>query len=467
MDFQPGRTGRSGKRAKKDAKILRFPEGFFWGAACSSYQAEGAWRDDGKSESSWDVFCRKPGIVKGGADARVSIDHYHRYKADIKLMAEMGLQAYRFSTSWPRVIPGGTGRVNQKGLDYYDRYVDELLKNKIRPFLNLYHWDMPNQQELKGGFRSKETSYAFAEYAVAVARRLGDRVKDWMTFNEIKHIWEGCYNSDWNAPGLHLSEKINNQALHNTHLAHGLAVNAIRAYSTRTDVEVGAVHALWIRMPNNPGNKKDVLAAEKCFQYKSGRLFDPLYKGVYPEQTWSKGSEPEISSGEMRIISSPLDFFGLNVYGGMEVKYNPKAKHGWEEIEYDPSIPVTAMNWGVTPSAMYWAIKHVWDNYDIKKMYLTENGASYIDTITHDGKIHDSDRISFLSKYIAEMHRAMRDGYKLDGYFLWSLFDNFEWGAGYTQRLGCIYVDYPTQKRILKDSAGWYKDVIRTNSLKV
>ena len=465
MDFQPGIVTRNGKNTKNISKTLKFPKGFLWGAACSSFQCEGAWNEDGKSESSWDVFCRKPGIVKGGADARIAIDHYHRYKQDIKIMADVGIKAYRLSTSWPRVIPGGTGKVNEKGLDYYDRYIDELLKNNIRPFINLYHWDMPNVQELRGGFRSKETSYAFAEYAITVVRRLGDRVKDWMTFNEIKHMWEGCYDSDWNAPGLHLSEKINNQALHNTHLAHGLATNAIRAYSTRNDVEVGLVHALWIRMPRDPKNKKDVWAAEKCFLDKSGRLFDPIYKGEYPKNMWSKGAEPEITKDEMRIISTPMDFFGLNVYGGCDVKYNPKERSGWEEILYDPNVPVTSMNWVVTPSAMYWAIKNVWDNYDIKKMYITENGAAYVDIVGHDGKVHDWDRLNFLNKYIEEMHKAIKDGYNVDGYFLWSLFDNFEWAQGYNQRLGCVYVDYRTQKRIFKDSAYWYKDLIKKNKM--
>ncbi|OGF51021.1 MAG: beta-glucosidase [Candidatus Firestonebacteria bacterium RIFOXYA2_FULL_40_8] len=451
---------------KKNAKTLKFPKGFLWGAACSSYQSEGAWKADGKSESSWDVFAKKPGIVKGGSDATVAIDHYHRYKSDIKIMAELGLKVFRFSTSWPRIIPNGTGKVNQKGLDFYDRYVDELLKYGIKPFITLYHWDMPNVQELKGGFREKATSYAFAEYTTAVVKRLGDRVKDWTTFNEIKHIWEGCYNSDWQAPGLHLSEKINNQALHNVHLAHGLATNVIRAYSTSC-TEVGVVHAMWIRMPRDPKNKKDVWAAEKCFINKNSRLLDPLYKGEYPAHMWSKGSVPEITKEEMKIISTPLDFFGLNVYGGCDVKYNPKEKSGWEEILYDPTVPVTTMNWGVTPNAMYWAVKHIQDNYDIKKMYITENGAAYLDVITHDGKIHDTDRINFLNQYLSELHRAMKAGYKVDGYFLWSLFDNFEWASGYTQRLGCVYVDYPTQKRILKDSAYWYKSVIKGNGIKI
>ncbi|OGF46637.1 MAG: beta-glucosidase [Candidatus Firestonebacteria bacterium RIFOXYC2_FULL_39_67] len=451
---------------KKGAKVLKFPKGFLWGAACSSFQAEGAWKEDGKSESIWDVFSKKPGIVKGGSDAKIAIDHYHRYKSDIKIMADLGFKVYRLSTSWSRIVPGGTGKVNEKGLDFYDRYIDELLKYGIKPFVNLYHWDMPNVQEQKGGFRNKETAHAFAKYSVAVVKRLGDRVKNWTTFNEIKHIWEGCYNSDWNAPGLHLSEKINNQVLHNTHLAHGLAVNAMRAYSTN-DINIGLVHAMWIRMPRDPENKKDLRAAEKCFLDKNSRLLDPIYKGEYPDCMWKKGAEPGINKEEMKIISTPLEFFGLNVYGGCDVKYNSKNKSGWEEILFDPDTPVTAMNWGVTPKAMYWGIKHIWDNYNIKKLYISENGASYTDTITHDGRIHDTDRINFLNQYMSEMHRAIKDGYKVDGYFLWSLFDNFEWAQGYTQRFGCVYVDYPTQKRIWKDSAYWYKSVMKSNGIRI
>ncbi|MEI6846110.1 MAG: family 1 glycosylhydrolase, partial [Candidatus Firestonebacteria bacterium] len=276
-----------------------------------------------------------------------------------------------------------------------------------------------------------------------------------------------CYNSDWNAPGLHLSEKINNQALHNTHLAHGLALNAIRAASPNKKTEVGLVHALWIRMPRDPKNKKDVKAAEACFLAKSGRLLEPLYRGVYPAGMWSKGNEPEITAEEMKLISAPTDFFGLNVYGGCDVKYNAKEKTGWEEILFDPEVPVTSMNWGVTPKSMYWAVKNVYDNYPVKKMYITENGAAYIDIVTHDGRIHDTDRINFLKQYLSELHRAQKDGYKVDGYFLWSLFDNFEWAQGYTQRLGCVYVDYPTQKRTLKDSAYWYRSVIKNNGIKI
>lgn len=445
------------------AKLVKFPKDFLWGSAASSFQIEGAWREDGKSISNWDVFCKVPGKIKGGDDAHIAIDHYHRYKSDVAMMADLGMQSYRLSVAWPRVIPGGVGKVNAKGLDFYDRLIDELLKHDIRPFVNLFHWDMPNVLEQRGGWRSKAVVQAFADYAGVVADRLSDRVRDWTTFNEIKHIYEGCYQNGFNAPGLNLSARTNNQVLHNVHLAHGMATQALRA-AARKPIEVGLVHAFWLRTPLDENNPKDCKAAERCFLDKSGLLFDPIYKGRYPDNAWKPGEEPRITDAEMKIISTPLDFFGLNCYGGYPVAYDSKL--GYREVP-PHEAPRTTMGWSITPTSMYWAIKHVWDNYPVKKMYVTENGCAFVDVMTHDGKIHDSDRIGFLSSYIGQMQRAMQEGYAVDGYFLWSFFDNFEWTSGYSQRFGIVYVDYPTLKRTPKDSAYWYRDLIRRNAIEM
>lgn len=437
-----------------------FPKKFIWGAAASSFQTEGAWREGGKSPSNWDVFCRVPGKVKGGDDGRVAIDHYHRYKTDVALMARLGLQAYRLSVSWPRVLPNGTGKPNPKGLDFYDRLIDALLDHNIRPFVNLYHWDMPDVLEQAGGWRSKDVVRAFAEYAGVVSDRLSDRVRDWSTFNEIKHIYEGCYQGGFNAPGLELPLKENNQVLHNVHLAHGLATRAIRQHA-RGKVEVGLVHAFWLRMPLDENDPMDIKAAQKCFLDKSGLLFDPIYKGRYPDNAWKSGTEPVVTDEEMKVISTPLDYFGLNCYGGYAVTHDDNPA-GWREVPPSFDAPRTPMGWAITPTAMYWGIKHVWDNYPVKKMYITENGCSGVDVVTHDGKIHDEERVGFLTAHIQQVQRAIADGYRVDGYFVWSFFDNFEWTSGYSQRFGIVYVDYPTLKRTPKDSALFYRDLIRS-----
>ncbi len=443
-------------------KKLVFPKSFLWGAAASAFQTEGAWRADGKSPSSWDVFCRVPGKVKGGDDARIAIDHYHRYKTDIALMARLGLQAYRLSTSWPRVLPKGVGKPNPKGLDFYDRLIDTFLKHGIRPFVNLYHWDMPDVLERQGGWRNKSVVQAFADYAGVMSDLLSDRVSDWHTFNEIKHIFEGCFNFGFNAPGLSLSPRVNNQVLHNVHLAHGLATQAIRARA-KGKVQVGLVHAMWLRTPLDENDPKDRQAAEQCFRDKNGLILDPIYKGRYPDNAWKPGEEPDITDDEMRIISTPQDFFGLNCYGGAPVTYDEKL--GYREVPLPFDAPHTTMGWSITPQAMYWGIKNTWDNYPVKKLYVTENGCPGTDVVTHDGKIHDEDRIRFLSAHIAQMQRAMKEGYGVDGYFVWSLFDNFEWTQGYSQRFGIVHVDYPTQRRTPKDSAYFYRDLIRSRTL--
>ncbi len=442
---------------------MKFPKNFLWGAAASAFQTEGAWRANGKGLSNWDLFCRIPGKIKGGDDGRISIDHYHRYKSDIALMAKCGLQTYRLSISWPRVLPHGAGKPNPKGLAFYDRLIDTFLANGIRPFVNLHHWDMPEALDRKGGWRNRDVVQAFADYAGLMSDRLSDRVQDWITFNEIKHIYEGCYQGGWNAPGLLLSPQVNNQVLHNVHLAHGLAVQALRAHA-RQKISAGLVHAFWLRLPLDEQNLRDVVAAEHCFRDKNALLFDPLYKGRYPDNAWKPGEEPEILNDDMRHISTPLDFFGLNCYSGFHVTADD-SPIGYREVMPAFGTPCNTLGWPILPNSMYWAIKHVWDNYPVKRLNISENGYAGVDVVTHDGRVHDEDRIRYLSAHIREMQRAMQEGYSVDGYFVWSFFDNFEWCHGYSQRLGLVYVDYPTQRRISKDSFDFYRDLIRTRHL--
>jgi beta-glucosidase len=322
---------------------------------------------------------------------------------------------------------------------------------------------MPLALDHQGGWRNKDVVQAFADYAGLMSERLSDRVRDWITFNEIKHIYEGCYQGGWNAPGLLLSPRVNNQVLHHVHLAHGLAVQSIRARARRK-VDVGLVHAFWLRMPADEKKPRDVRAAERCFLDKSSLLFDPLYKGRYPANAWKPGEEPRITDEELRVIATPLDFFGLNCYGGFAVAADDTPA-GYREIMPAFDAPRTSMGWVVTPRAMYWSIKHVWDNYPVKRLHVAENGCACVDVLVHDGRVHDEDRIRFLRENIREMHRAMQDGYRVDGYFAWSFFDNFEWTLGYGQRLGLVYVDFPTQRRIPKDSFRFYRDLIRTRKI--
>jgi beta-glucosidase len=437
--------------------IYRFPSNFLWGAATASYQIEGAWNEDGKGESIWDRFSHTPGKITNGDTGDLTCDHYHRYPEDIALMRQLGLKAYRFSISWPRVIPNGMVPVNPKGLDFYDNLVDRLLAANIQPFATLYHWDLPQALEDKGGWRNRDTAHYFADYTAVMVKRLGDRVKHWATFNEplvaafAGHLWGE------HAPGIK-DEKIALQTAHNILVAHGLSVQAIR--SVDSDLQAGVVLSLWPVEPveDTPEN---ITVAEKTWQEGGDILFlDTIFKGHYPPAGWEKAGDnvPQIMPGDMALISQKLDFMGVNYYSRQLVDVTGERVRP-EGPEY------TEMNWEVCPPAFYRLLTRINREYRLPPLYITENGASFKDEVSPDGAVHDPRRESYLREHFIQVHKAMQDGVDMRGYFVWSLMDNFEWGHGFTKRFGLIRVDYETQQRTLKDSAKWYAGVIRENAV--
>jgi beta-glucosidase len=437
-----------------------FPEGFIWGAATASYQIEGAAAEDGRSSSIWDDFCKLPGRVRDGQSGREACNHYHMWEADLDLMAELGLKAYRFSVAWPRVVPGGMGAVNPKGLDFYERLVDGLLERGIQPFATLYHWDLPCTLEAKGGWRNRDTAQAFADYSATVAARLGDRVAAWATFNELHCVVDLGHRSGEHAPGAREPEQVIRQLTHHLLLGHGLAVRAVRAATP--GARVGLVH--------NPGPSipisetcEHIEAARQWFISKNGWMMEPLFRGQYPADEWERLADavPRVADGDLAIINEPLDFLGLNVYGATIVR-GPEP----QEIPHSPGFPASDMGWAITPDCVYWIVRHCAELYPVpREIYITENGCACADQVDQRGEVNDTARIEYLKGHIRAIHRATVERLPLKGYFVWSLMDNFEWGFGYTKRFGIVHVAYETQKRTPKMSAHWYSQVIRDNGL--
>jgi beta-glucosidase len=454
-------------------RAARFAKDFLWGAATSAYQIEGAAREEGKGPSVWDDFVRRPGIVRDEQTGDVACDFYHRYAEDIAHMRELGLRAFLFSISWPRVIPDGTGTVNTKGLDFYSRLVDALLGAGIEPIVTLFHWDTPLALECRGGWRVRNMLGWFADYAEVVARALANRVTYWLTINEPRSFIGGAYVNPVQAPGEKLSRAEALHAGHITLLAHGSAVQAIRANAEKSvrisypcDVspslpasestaDIAAAHESAFASP------LDHFSAERWWRENAWWL-DPVYLGEYPAEAMAAlgADAPEILAGDMETIHQPLDFLGANIYGGWDVRAGADGKP--EEEKFPAGYPMTAFSWQVTPDAMYWAPKWLSERYNMP-ILITENGCSTRDWISIDGKVHDPQRIDFTLRYLQALVRAASEGVPLHGYLHWSLLDNFEWQEGYTQRFGMIYVDFPTQKRVLKDSARWYTHIIATN----
>ncbi|NOX97188.1 MAG: beta-glucosidase [Nitrospirae bacterium] len=440
---------------------MHFPNKFIWGCATASYQIEGAFAEDGKGESIWDRFSHTPGKIKNGDTGDVACDHYHRFSEDVNMMAEINLPAYRFSISWSRILPSGTGKVNEKGLEFYDRLVDKLLEKQIIPFVTLYHWDLPQALEDRGGWRNKDIASAFAEYVKVVVNRLSDRVTNWMTLNELPCVAFLGYQDGYHAPGAKEPPQVVNQVIHNLLLAHGLGVQVVRTQAKKQP-EVGLVHNPAVKIPatNSP---EDFAAAKAAWFESNAWWFEPLYKGKYPRDLWQeKGKDvPEITDEEMEIISTPTDFLGLNMYTGALVKAdNTPGSKGFKEIPYPEDHPKTTMGWPINPDCIYYALKFPREKYDIPKLYVSENGCALNDVISEEGKVYDISRIHYLRDHFASAHRAIKEGINLAGYFVWTLMDNFEWAYGCSQRFGIIFTDYSSQKRILKQSALWYKDFI-------
>ena len=450
---------------------MSFPNNFVWGAAAASYQVEGAAFEDGKGLSVWDMFCRKEGTVWRGQTGAVACDHYHRYREDVAIMKEIGLQAYRLSISWPRVIPTGTGAVNPKGLDFYDRLVDELLAAGIEPWVTLFHWDYPYDLYCRGGWLNPYSSDWFADYTAVIADALSDRVTHWMTHNEPACFTGLGHQEGRHAPGDRLGFAQVLWATHNALLAHGKAVQVLRARARRP-LQISLAHAGGYMVPASH-QAADVEAARREMfaidptrrhMFNPGWWLDPIFFGRYPEDGWQAfgADAPPIKDGDMKTIKQPLDFLGVNLYfqQGPSIRAGVGGQPNY--VPFADGNPLTAFRWNVTPEVIYWAPRFLYERYHAP-IVITENGMSNIDWISLDGHVHDPQRIDYTQRYLLAYERAGRDGVDIRGYFYWSILDNFEWAEGFKERFGLVYVDYPSQRRVLKDSAYWYRQVIAAN----
>jgi beta-glucosidase len=433
-----------------------FPRDFVWGAATASYQIEGAANEDGRGESVWDRFCATPGKVRNGDSGAVACDFYHRYREDIGLMRELGLDGFRFSIAWPRVLPDGGGPVNRKGLDFYDRLVDELLGSGIRPFVTLFHWDTPQAVEDAGGWPARGTVDAFCAYVEAVAERLGDRVDHWITHNEPWVVsWVG-HGWGHHAPGR-TSEADALATAHHLLLSHGRAVELLRSRSPRSQVGITLNLDHVYPQSDSPGDE----AAARWTDGLHNRWFlDPIFRGAYPADMLDDWASimPEIHDGDLATIAAPIDFLGVNNYTSPLVAADSNG--GRSQIVRRPDVDRTDMGWEVVPDGLHDLLLRLHRDYAPRSIYVTENGAAFPDVRGHDGHIGDPERRAYLEAYIEAAGRAVAAGVPLRGYFAWSLLDNFEWAWGYWKRFGLVYVDYATLERIPKGSFYWYRDFI-------
>jgi beta-glucosidase len=443
-----------------------FPRGFLWGTATSAYQIEGAWKDDGKGESIWDRFVHTPGHIQNNDTGDIALDHYHRYKEDVQLQKNLGAKAYRFSISWPRIFPEGTGSLNAKGLDFYNRLTDDLLANGIEPFATLYHWDLPQAlQDSIGGWQSRDTAKAFADYAGYVGEKLSDRIRCFFTLNEISAFVELGHRTGVFAPGLKLSPASVNQVRHHAVLAHGLAVQAIRA-GAKPGTKVGPAENIAAVVPAVE-TSENISAAEVAMRELNAPVLTVMLEGRYTDAflTTAGDDAPKFSEEELKTIASPVDFVGINVYTPLFVRA-ANTPPGYEVLPPAKSHPRMASSWQVFgPETLYWAPRHLRKVWKVEDIYITENGCGTTDEPTMDGSIFDSDRIMFLRSHLAMLQRATSEGAPIRGYFLWSLVDNFEWSSGFDTKFGLFYADFGTQKRSPKLSASYYSEVIKRNAL--
>ena len=447
---------------------MGFPKDFLWGTATSSYQIEGGVNEDGKGRSIWDDFTRVPGTILDGSSGEVACDHYHRYREDVQLMADMGVKNYRFSISWPGIVPQGTGEINEKGVQFYSDLVDCLLEHGIRPFVTLYHWDMPSALHFKGAWLNDDMPEWFAEYTRVVARRLGDRVKDFFTINEPQCIIGNGYTNGDHAPGTiyHLPEKV--RMIHNLLKSHGRAVQVLR--EEIPGVRVGYAPCAEVVLPATD-RPEDIEAcrkkyfgmpvADRSLTWNVAWYSDPVCLGAYPEEGLKRFGQylPQGWEKDMSLISQPLDYYAQNIYQGHLFR---AGENGIEPVRFPVGHPKTALNWPVSPEALYWGPRFLYERYKLP-IIITENGMSAHDTVSLDGQVHDPYRIDFLNRYLLALRRAVEEGVKVAGYFQWSFLDNFEWAFGYQERYGLVHVDYQTLKRTPKDSYHWYRQVIATN----
>lgn len=438
--------------------FVKFPDGFRWGTATAAYQIEGACDTDGRGKSIWDIFSHTRGKIVDGSTGDMACDHYNRYKEDIQIMKDLNYNNYRFSISWPRVFPQGFGKVNQKGLDFYDRLVDELNNKGIEPFITLYHWDLPYELEKAGGWYNRKTAEHFAGYTEVVVKRLGDRAKFWATLNEPFVVAAQGYGLGEHAPGKRNFLKIFN-VVHNLLLAHGMAVDRIKGINR--DLKAGIVHACW---PCYPLKEKYGKTSDIANDYSLRLFFDPIFKARYPLSLerkirfFNKG----IKASDFDIISKPVDFIGVNVYSRHIVKpsWNPIVP--FKILPAGNDVKKTDMGWEIYPRSLYDVLNVIKEEYGNPEVYITENGAAFKDKL-ENGKVRDPERIEYLKQYLSELNRAIEDGANVKGYFQWTFMDNFEWAFGLTKRFGAVYVDYETQERIVKDSGRWYSRVCAGN----
>ncbi|GIJ07536.1 GH1 family beta-glucosidase [Micromonospora andamanensis] len=453
---------------------FRFPDNFLWGAATAAYQIEGAARDDGRGESIWDTFSRTPGKVHAGHTGDVACDHYHRYADDVAMMAELGLQAYRFSVSWPRIQPDGSGPVNPRGLDFYDRLTDALLGRGIDPIITLYHWDLPQTLQDQGGWTKRDTAEHFATYASAMYARLGDRVGTWTTLNEPWCSAYLGYGNGVHAPGVQ-DPGAAFSAVHHLLLAHGLAVQALRAGGAgRVGVTLNPADV----RPADPNSAADAAAARLVDGLHNRIFLDPLLVGGYPDDVREHVArivEPTfIEDGDEKIIAAPIDLLGINYYAPTYVAGRPDGAGGGGAypgtegaVQFlAPVGPLTDMGWMIEPAGLTRLLERIATDYPAVPLLITENGAAFPDkTADPTTPLQDSDRIAYLDGHLRAAHEAIARGVDLRGYLVWSLLDNFEWAEGYRKRFGIVHVDYLTQRRTPKSSARWYQEVISRNGL--
>ena len=437
---------------------ITFPKGFLWGVASSSYQIEGAWNEDGKGESIWDRFSHTPGNIMNGDTGDIACDHYHLYKKDVALMRELGVQAYWFSISWPRVLPKGKGDINRVGLEFYNRLVDELLEAGIEPWLCLYHWDLPQALQDEGGWVNRNIVRSFADYAELMARELGDKVKRWMIFNEPRCVaWLGHFIG-MHAPGIKNLE-LALKASHHLLLAQGKSIQTLREVSQDfqigTIVDLGTVHPI-------SDDEEDRVAASKLDEFWNRWFIDPLLKGEYPPLAEKLGLRP--SQEDMDLIKQPLDFLGVNYYTRLLATYDPSNPVTQAKV-VQKNTPVTEMGWEIYPNGLCEILTRLRKEYDDPVLYVTENGAAFEDNVKRNGGVQDDDRIAFLRDHMLAAYRAIKEGVRLNGYFVWAIIDNFEWAEGYSKRFGLVHTNYETLERTPKKSFYWYKRTIQNNGL--
>lgn len=446
-------------------KPLNFPKNFVWGVATAAPQIEGAAFEDGKGESIWDRFARIPGKVHNGDTLDVANDHYHLYGQDFALMRKLGLKNYRLSIAWPRIYPNGDGEVNPAGLAFYNKLIDSCLKHGITPWVTLFHWDLPQSLEDRGGWTSRATTDAFAVYAETVVKALGDRVKNWITLNEIVCFTLLGYSKVGDkAPGRDESAKVVNQTYHHALLCHGHAVKAVRNFGGK-GARVGITDNSSIPIPVTE-TPADIAAARAWFVERNSRILEPIYTGRYSADHKKRMGKdmPDVQKGDLGLISLPTDFLGLNLYTATYVRA-AKGKR-YEELPLPADFPRSSCPWlNIMPQTLYWGTRLPAEVYGVKAIYITESGCGYdVETLVN-GEVHDLHRRDLVRNYLHELHRAIGDGVPVKGYFLWSFMDNYEWQDGYARRFGIVHVDFKTQKRTPKTSAKWYAKVIAENRL--